>query len=175
MLCFGIAGEQVTLKSSDEESFEVLEEVANMSETIRNMIEGKFPRLPRDRQASDFKTVHRFLLLLCHADTGAEAPIPLPNVTGKVLSKVIEYCQAKVQSKKANGVPAKTEEENKAWESEFVKLDQGTLFQLILVGRVPSCERNPSLKANPLRLTGRELLEHQGAPRSDLLHGRQHD
>jgi len=95
---------KVTLKSSDEESFEVLEEVANMSETIRNMIE----------------------------DTGAEAPIPLPNVTGKVLSKVIEYCEAKVQSKKANGVPAKTEEENKAWESEFVKLDQGTLFQLIL-------------------------------------------
>ena len=35
---------QVTLKSSDDESFAVDQEVANMSETIKNMIEGEFPR-----------------------------------------------------------------------------------------------------------------------------------
>jgi len=34
---------QITLKSSDEETFEVDQDVANMSETIKNMIEGRCP------------------------------------------------------------------------------------------------------------------------------------
>jgi len=59
--------------------------------------------------------------------------IPLPNVSGKDLGKVIEYCKFKVSSKKKNsdGV-LMSEDEVKNWETEFVKVDQGTLFQLIL-------------------------------------------
>jgi len=31
------------------------------------------------------------------ADTGTESVIPLPNVTGKILGKVIEYCKYHVE------------------------------------------------------------------------------
>merc|ERR1712207_129778 len=97
---------KVTLKSSDDETFEVEQEVANMSETIKNLIE----------------------------DAAADNDvIPLPNVSGKDLGKVIEYRKFKVSSKKKNsdGV-LMSEDEVKNWETEFVKVDQGTLFQLIL-------------------------------------------
>merc|ERR1712010_334577 len=96
---------KITLKSSDEETFEVDQDVANMSETIKNMIE----------------------------DTGADVAIPLPNVSGKDLAKVIEYCKFKSDSKKKNADgEIISEEDVKNWENEFVKVDQGTLFQLIL-------------------------------------------
>ena len=68
--------------------------------------------------------------------------IPLPNVTGKDLAKVIEYCKFKSDSKKKNSEgEIISEEDVKNWENEFVKVDQGTLFQLILVRSVqlPSC------------------------------------
>jgi S-phase kinase-associated protein 1 len=60
--------------------------------------------------------------------------IPLPNVPGKILSKVIEYCKFHVDAaKKPDGKPAKNEDEVKQWDTEFVKVDQATLFDLILV------------------------------------------
>ena len=64
--------------------------------------------------------------------------MPLPNVTAKILSKVIEYCRFHVDSLKKNSEdkPAKTDEEIKTWDNEFVKVDQATLFELILVGRM---------------------------------------
>ena len=68
------------------------------------------------------------------ADTGTEAAIPLPNVSAKILSKVIEYCKFHVAAeKKVDDKPAKSEEEVKNYDTEFVKVDQGTLFELILV------------------------------------------
>ncbi|XP_062178437.1 SKP1-like protein 1B [Phragmites australis] len=54
----------ITLISSDNESFEVPEEAANISQTIRHMIE----------------------------DDCTDGGIPLPNVTATVLAKVLEYC-----------------------------------------------------------------------------------
>ncbi len=67
-------------------------------------------------------------------DTGTEAAIPLPNVSAKILSKVIEYCKFHVAAEeKVDDKPAKTEEEVKNYDAEFVKVDQGTLFELILV------------------------------------------
>ncbi len=70
----------------------------------------------------------------CAPDTGTEAAIPLPNVSAKILSKVIEYCKFHVAAeKKVDDKPAKTEEEVKNYDAEFVKVDQGTLFELILV------------------------------------------
>lgn len=99
-----MAAEKVKLRSSDDEMFEVEQDVANQSQMIKNMIE----------------------------DTGIDCPIPLPNVTSKILAKVIEYCKYHVETGKAGDKPATSEEDIKAWDNEFVKVDQATLFQLIL-------------------------------------------
>ena len=68
-------------------------------------------------------------------DAGAEEPIPLPNVAGRILAKVIEYSKFHVDAEKKgpDEKPAKTEDEVKNWDAEFVKVDQATLFDLILV------------------------------------------
>ena len=73
--------------------------------------------------------------------------MPLPNVSAKILAKVMEYCKfhvaAKVKSE--DDKPTKTEEEVIAWDRDFVKVDQATLFELILVcspdslGSSPGC------------------------------------
>ncbi|GFQ01064.1 skp1-like protein 1a [Phtheirospermum japonicum] len=58
-------------------------------------------------------------------DNCADNGIPLPNVTSMILAKVIEYCKRHVDEKVS-------EDELKAFDAEFVKVDQGTLFDLIL-------------------------------------------
>ena len=68
------------------------------------------------------------------ADTGTEATIPLPNVSGFILGKVIEYCKYHVEAvKKADDKPNKTEEDIASWDKEFVNVEQPVLFELILV------------------------------------------
>eukprot|EP00262_Sarcandra_glabra_P011090 TRINITY_DN26795_c0_g1_i1.p1 TRINITY_DN26795_c0_g1~~TRINITY_DN26795_c0_g1_i1.p1 ORF type:complete len:155 (-),score=26.47 TRINITY_DN26795_c0_g1_i1:354-818(-) len=94
---------KVTLKSSDGEVFEVDEAVALESQTIKHMIE----------------------------DDCADNGIPLPNVTSKILSKVIEYCKKHVEMAKESEDRV-AEEELKTWDADFVKVDQATLFDLIL-------------------------------------------
>jgi S-phase kinase-associated protein 1 len=101
-----MAERRVKLKSSDDEMFEVEESVAFESQAVKNMIE----------------------------DTGMDHPIPLPNVSSKILAKVIEYCKYHVDNQKAShDKPATPEDEIKAWDLDFVKVDQATLFDLILV------------------------------------------
>ncbi|KAK8567953.1 hypothetical protein V6N12_006520 [Hibiscus sabdariffa] len=62
-------------------------------------------------------------------DDCADNEIHLPNVNSKILSKVLEYCKKHVDS-------AADKEKNpfeiKAWDADFVKVDQNTLFDLIL-------------------------------------------
>jgi S-phase kinase-associated protein 1 len=100
-----MAEKRVKLKSSDDEMFEVDEAVAFESQAVKNMIE----------------------------DTGMDHPIPLPNVSSKILAKVIEYCKYHVDNQKAgDDKPATSEDEIKAWDLDFVKVDQATLFDLIL-------------------------------------------
>ncbi|CAK9272597.1 unnamed protein product [Sphagnum jensenii] len=100
-----MAERRVKLKSSDDEMFEVEESVAFKSQAVKNMIE----------------------------DTGMDHPIPLPNVSSKILAKVIEYCKYHVDNQKAShDKPATPEDEIKAWDLDFVKVDQATLFDLIL-------------------------------------------
>ncbi|CAM6088215.1 unnamed protein product [Calypogeia fissa] len=97
---------KVKLKSSDDEMFEVDTAVAYESMTVKNMIE--------DLQSTD-------------------AAIPLPNVSSKILAKVIEYCRYHVESQKTSDEKAAVpEEEVKQWDADFVKVDQATLFDLIL-------------------------------------------
>uniref|UniRef100_A0A453CR49 SKP1 component POZ domain-containing protein n=1 Tax=Aegilops tauschii subsp. strangulata TaxID=200361 RepID=A0A453CR49_AEGTS len=62
-------------------------------------------------------------------DDCADNGIPLPNVDSKILSKVIEYCKKHVQTSTAAAAPA---EDLKSFDAEFVKVDQATLFDLIL-------------------------------------------
>ncbi|KAF7019605.1 hypothetical protein CFC21_032765 [Triticum aestivum] len=97
----------ITLKSSDGEEFQVEEAVAMESQTIRHMIE----------------------------DDCADNGIPLPNVDSKILSKVIEYCKKHVQadaSSSTSTAAAAPAEDLKSFDADFVKVDQATLFDLIL-------------------------------------------
>jgi S-phase kinase-associated protein 1 len=95
----------ITLRSSDSEEFEVEEAVAMESQTIRHMIE----------------------------DDCADNGIPLPNVNSKILAKVIEYCNKHVHSTAVDTTNASGGGEDlKSWDAEFVKVDQATLFDLIL-------------------------------------------
>ncbi|CAN4112570.1 unnamed protein product [Withania somnifera] len=93
----------IVLKSSDGETFEVDELVALESQTIKHMIE----------------------------DDCANTSIPLPNVTSKILSKVVEYCKRHVEAA-AKADDKACEDELKNFDADFVKVDQGTLFDLIL-------------------------------------------
>jgi S-phase kinase-associated protein 1 len=59
-------------------------------------------------------------------------------VTGPILTKVIEYCRHHCN----DPVPAhdddlkKTSDDIEDWDAEFCKVDQGTLFELILVNKI---------------------------------------
>jgi S-phase kinase-associated protein 1 len=104
-------GKKVKLQPSDDPNaaVEVPIEAANMSNTIKNMLE----------------------------DLGAEGAgiaIPLHNVTSKVLAKVVEYClyhvenPVKVDDKKDD----KRTDDILPWDANFCQVDQATLFELIL-------------------------------------------
>ncbi|KAJ4834531.1 SKP1-like protein 1A [Turnera subulata] len=96
---------KITLKSSDGETFEVDQVVALESQTIKHMIE----------------------------DDCVDNEIPLPNVTSKILAKVIEYCKKHVEEAAADKDKDKSSDEAlKNWDTDFVKVDQNTLFDLIL-------------------------------------------
>jgi len=58
--------------------------------------------------------------------TAPDEAIPLPSVEGNILEFVINYCTYHYQHKETN------EEEKNAWDAEFVKVDDDTLFALIL-------------------------------------------
>lgn len=99
--------DQVTLESQDNVPFKVFVNVARMSDTIKNLIE----------------------------DAGVEMAIPLPNVTGKVLGKVVEYC--KYHTEHPTVVAEATKEEKRTddiidWDKTFCNIQQAELFELIL-------------------------------------------
>lgn len=85
------------------------EAVATMSQTIKNMVE----------------------------EDCAYTAIPLPNVDGKILAKVIHYCTKHVEMEKTtladvNGKLAAPDV--KGWDAEFMKgADMDTLYDLLLV------------------------------------------
>ncbi|EOA35836.1 hypothetical protein CARUB_v10021077mg [Capsella rubella] len=102
-----MSAKKIVLKSSDGESFEVDEAVALESQTIAHMVE----------------------------DDCVENGVPLPNVTSKILAKVIEYCKKHVEAAAAKSEAvegASTDDDLKTWDADFMKIDQATLFELIL-------------------------------------------
>ncbi|KAJ8439804.1 hypothetical protein Cgig2_029064 [Carnegiea gigantea] len=96
---------KIVLRSSDGNDFEVDEDVAMESNTIKNMLE----------------------------DLSDSEAIPLPSITGKILSKVIEYCKKHVETPKSDTRFAA--DDLKDWDAAFTKdliHDQETLFDLML-------------------------------------------
>ncbi|CAN0879762.1 BAHD acyltransferase DCR [Linum grandiflorum] len=105
-LAMSTAEKKITLISSDDQTFEVDEAVAIESQTIKHMIE----------------------------DDCAGGPIPLPNVDGKILAKVIEYCKKHIETPKSDDDASTAVDDNKnikEWDVDFAKVDHPTLFDLI--------------------------------------------
>jgi len=105
------SGQTVKLQPSDtpEEPIEVPIEVATQSVTIRNMLE----------------------------DLGSDTdvPIPLHNVTAKILKKVVDYSKHHVEHPTPKADDKKDEKKTDdilPWDKEFTNVDQATLFELIL-------------------------------------------
>eukprot|EP00899_Mesostigma_viride_P019122 jgi/Mesvir1/27210/Mv07054-RA.1 len=95
---------KVKLQSSDAQMFEVDDKVAFESLTVKNMME----------------------------DTGTDDAVPLPNVSSKILAKVIEYCKYHVEARGEGEKGAIPEDEVKKWDAEFATVEKSTLFELIL-------------------------------------------
>lgn len=87
----------VKLKASDDKTFEVEEAVAVQCGTLKNMVD--------DGYGNDV--------------------IPLPNVDGKILGMVLEWCKKHVDDKI-------TEDELSKYEDEFVEVDQVDLYDLLM-------------------------------------------
>jgi len=108
-----MATRKVRLQSSDGEVFEVEMEIIKLSNTIKTMLE--------DLGAEDEESETEI--------------IPLPNVNAAILKKIIQWC-----SYHKEDPPMLDEDDNKekrtddigSWDSDFLKVDQGTLFELIL-------------------------------------------
>jgi len=100
----------IKLKSNDDHVVEVTVGVAKMFGLIKNMI---------DNQIGEDEDDH---------------PVPLPNVRGEVLDKVVEY--AKYHHEDPPPDEDDTEKKNgeiSPWDAKFLEpLDQSTLFDVIL-------------------------------------------
>jgi len=101
----------IRLQSSDSEIFEIDVEIAKASMTIKTMLED------------------------LGMDDEDDEPIPLPNVNAAILRKVIQWA-----THHKDDPPQPEDDENRekrtddieTWDQEFLKVDQGTLFELIL-------------------------------------------
>ncbi|KAJ8022592.1 S-phase kinase-associated protein 1 [Holothuria leucospilota] len=101
----------IKLQSSDGEVFDVDVDVAKQSITIKTMLED------------------------LGMDEDDDEAIPLPNVNSAILGKVLEWCQFH-----KDDPPPPEDEENRekrtddlcGFDIDFLKVDQGTLFELIL-------------------------------------------
>jgi S-phase kinase-associated protein 1 len=99
----------VKLASSEGTEYTVDRDIAEQSVLLKNMLE----------------------------DVGeSENAIPLPNVTGPILQRVIEWCthhrNDPAPTQDDDTKQQKTSDDIEEWDAEFVKVDQGTLFELIL-------------------------------------------
>ena len=102
----------IKIQSNEGEVFTVETEIAKKSGTIRNMLED----------------------LGMEEDADNEEAVPLPNVSTNILKKVIQW------STQHKDEPTPVDDENtqkrtddiSSWDLDFLKVDQGTLFELIL-------------------------------------------
>ena len=59
-------------------------------------------------------------------DAGVDDPVPLPGVTGKILKKIADYMKYHTEH------PTVEDKDIIGWDLDFCKVDQPTLFDLIL-------------------------------------------
>jgi len=101
----------IKLQSSDGEVFDIDVEIAKQSITIKTMLDD------------------------LGMDEGEEEIVPLPNVNAAIMRKVVQWC-----TYHKDDPPAPDDDDNKekrtddisSWDADFLKVDQGTLFELIL-------------------------------------------
>ncbi|XP_070321466.1 S-phase kinase-associated protein 1 isoform X1 [Odocoileus virginianus] len=139
----------IKLQSSDGEIFEVDVEIAKQSVTIKTMLEvGAWhpnwffavskKHLPVRTNIGLLGFSMSTLITEANLgmdDEGDDDPVPLPNVNAAILKKVIQWC-----THHKDDPPPPEDDENKekrtddipVWDQEFLKVDQGTLFELIL-------------------------------------------
>ncbi|KAJ3289930.1 suppressor of kinetochore protein mutant [Borealophlyctis nickersoniae] len=107
------ANRLIKLVSQDDKSFDVDKATAERSMLLKNMLE----------------------------DVGeSDQPIPLPNVTGKILSKVIEYCKhhkddppvLTEEDKDTFDSSRKRSDDIDEWDGTFISVDNEELFEIIL-------------------------------------------
>lgn len=101
----------IKLQSSDGEIFEVEVEVARMSITLRTMLDD----------------------LGIEEDDGE--PIPVQNVNSAILRKVIQwstYHKNDPPTPEDDDSREKRTDDISSWDADFLKVDQGTLFEIIL-------------------------------------------
>ena len=93
----------IKLQSSDGKVFTVDIEIAKQSVTIKTMLED------------------------LGMDEDDEEVVPLPNVHAAIMKKVIQWA---TYHKDDPLLPE--DDESRSWDANFLKVDQGTLFELIL-------------------------------------------
>lgn len=101
----------IKLQSSDGEVFETDVQIAKCSGTIKTMLED------------------------CGMDDEEDAVVPLPNVNSAILRKVLQwanYHKDDPQPTEDDENKEKRTDDITSWDADFLKVDQGTLFELIL-------------------------------------------
>lgn len=102
----------IKLRSSDNEIFDIDVQIAKCSGTIKTMLED------------------------CGMENNDNAVVPLPNVNSATLRKVLdwaEYHQDDPQPTEDDEEKEKRTDDILPWDADFLKMDQGALFELILV------------------------------------------
>ncbi len=99
----------IKIQSSDGQVFDIKKDIISQSVTIKNMFEDM-------EQVGSDASIHI---------------IPIPNVTGSILNKVIEYCTYHQDHPNPVSDDKRTDDIT-PWDSNFCNIDQTTLFELIL-------------------------------------------
>ncbi|XP_022749438.1 SKP1-like protein 14 [Durio zibethinus] len=101
-----VKAKKITLRTADNHEFEVDEAIAMELGAIKTFFEDN--------------------------PDASEEPMPLPNVTSKCLSTIIEYCKSHLAFR-ARGGSSSVEDEAKAYDEEFIKAqDNESLKEMIL-------------------------------------------
>jgi len=100
--------------------------------------------------------------------------INLPNVKGRELEKVLEFCRYHYTSDKPDsGV---SENDKKQWDENFVKVDKESLFSLIMAANYldvkPLLDLTCATVANMLKNKTPEVCAWRFFPHNTLLHYR---
>uniref|UniRef100_A0A1A9V9D0 Skp1-related protein n=1 Tax=Glossina austeni TaxID=7395 RepID=A0A1A9V9D0_GLOAU len=102
----------IRLRTSDNEIFDIDVQIAKCSGTIKTMLED------------------------CGMGDSDNSVVPLPNVNSTTLRKVLDWAEYHQDDPQ----PTEEDEEKEArtddilqWDADFLKMDQGALFELILV------------------------------------------